>query len=376
MSDGSLFKVPLTKILKLEPHLGGDRLEIATVYGFQVVVQKGRYSVDSVVIYVPIDSILPQELEDKIFSKDSKITLNKHRVRQISIRGFASAGMLIDPEELKYIFHHCVDESLLEVDFSNELKITKYEPVRKQGTPKRLTPRNRPLENSRLHKYGGVTNLKWLPTFFDDKEVTVQLKLHGSNCRASYSRTEPNTLWKKFLKLINLLPKYEYCYGSNNVQLQERKTYTGFYNEDIYGNVLKKVDAFNKLKPGETVFGELIGEGVQANYHYGHKEHHFVLFDVKKEREDGTQEYLDPEEVEAFALERGFDFVPVLYRGIFDLEKIKQLATGPDDYYPEHKVKEGVVVKLRKGYGKFGSKHALKIINEDYLADSTNSDDH
>lgn len=381
MSEESNFKVPLTKILKIENHPGADRLDIATVYGFHVIVGKGQYKVGDEIIYCPIDSILPQWLEEKLFPSDSKIKLNKGRIRQIKIRGLVSQGLLINIDSVAdYLGMDKVRrlgtyES--DQDLSGDLGITKYEPAKpKDSNPKGKTPRNRPLENSRFHKYGGVTNLKWMPTFFDNKQVIVQLKLHGSNCRASYIKTEANTLWKKILKLVKLLPKYEYCYGSNNVQLQERKTYTGFYDTNIYGKVLQKVDAFSKLKPGETIFGELIGEGVQANYHYGHKEHHFVLFDVKKEREDGSQEYLDPEEVEAYAKERGFDFVPILYRGIYDADLIKKLSTGKDEYYPDHKVKEGVVVKLRNGYGEFGQKHALKVINEDYLADQTNTDEH
>ena len=310
-NDGSLFKVPLTKILAITPHNNAERLEVATVYGFQVIVGKGQYQVGDRVIYAPIDSILPPELEKILFPVGSKITLNKGRIRQIKIRGLASQGMLISTTILGDKLNYLEDEQ----DLAGGLNITKYEPpVRKDSSPKSKNPRNKPLENSRFHKYGGITNFKWMPTYFDNKEVIIQCKLHGSNCRASYAKTEANTFWKKVLKFIRRLPAYEYCYGSNNVQLQDRKSYTGFYDNDIYGEVLKKVDAFNKLKPGETIYGELIGEGVQANYHYGHKEHHFVLFDVKVEREDGSQEYLDPEAAEAFAKERGFDFVAKFHR--------------------------------------------------------------
>ena len=62
--DGSLFKVPFTTILKVENHPNADRLEIAFVYGFQVIVQKGKYSAGNRVVYIPIDSILPQWLKD------------------------------------------------------------------------------------------------------------------------------------------------------------------------------------------------------------------------------------------------------------------------------------------------------------------------
>ena len=85
--------------------------------------------------------------------------------------------------------------------------------------------------------------------------------------------------------------------------------------------MLNKVDAFSKIKKNEIVYGELIGEGIQKNYNYGHKnEHHFVLFDVKIIYEDGTSRWLSPKEVEAYAKERGFSFVPVLYEGVYNKE--------------------------------------------------------
>jgi RNA ligase (TIGR02306 family) len=374
--DGSIYKVPFTTIVAVFPHPNAERLELATVYGFQMIVQKDKYKAGDRVIYIPIDSIIPEWLEDILFPEGSKITLNKRRVRQIRIRKCASQGMIIDPKDVES--HINTEYVALEENLATVLGITKYQPPaqRFQGFsgPKL---RNKPFENPRFHKYGGIDNIKWYPNFFNEKEVIIQEKLHGSNCRASYAKSSANTLWKKIKKLFGFLPEYEYCYGSNNVQLQERTNHSSlYYGEDVYGAVLKKVDAFSKLKPGETIYGELIGEGIQKNYDYGHEERHFVLFDVKIERPDGSQEYLDPEEAEAFAKERGFDFVPVLYRGVFNAEFAKKLATGASVYNNKQKVIEGVVIKVRKEYGNNSSKKALKLINEVYLDDSSNTDFH
>jgi len=372
--DGSVYKVPLTTIVKVEPHTNADKLELIFVYGFQCIASKGRYKVGDQVIYIPIDSTLPQWLEDKLFPPDSKIKLNKHRVRQIKIRKLASQGMIIDPDDVS----EKVNPEYLkpEQDLAEILEITKYEPPAQRTSSGMQTPRNKPKENPRFHKYGGIDNIKWYPTFFEGKEVIIQEKLHGSNCRASYSKTVPNTLWKKILKFLGRLPAYEYCHGSNNVQLQHKPGQKGYYGKDVYKEVLERVNAFGKLKPGETIYGELIGPGVQKGYDYGHTEHHFVLFDVKVDREDGTQEYLDPEQTEAFAKERGFDFVPVLYRGVFNAALAKELSMGPSVYCPKEKVREGVVIKARTEYSNASSKKALKLISEVYLDDPSNTDNH
>lgn len=373
-NDGSLFKVPLTTILSISPHPNADRLELASVYGFQVIVQKDKYRAGDKIVYIPVDSILPTWLETQLFPEGSKIKLHHNRVRQIKIRKIASQGMIVNLEDVqskvnpKYL--------KLEQDLSAILEVTKYEPQQNRNTNQVAgVKKDKPKENPLFQKYGGIDNIKWFPAFFDGKEVVIQEKLHGSNCRAAYVKSSANTFWKKVLKFIGQLPPYEHCYGSNNVQLQERKGATGYYGADVYGAVLNKVKVFDKLKPGETIYGELIGPGIQKGYDYGHTEHHFVLFDVRVETEDGTK-YLDPEAVEAYAKERGFDVVPVLYSGVFNPVLAKQLSMGPSVYCPEEKVREGVVIKARENYGENGSKKALKLISEVYLDDATNTDNH
>lgn len=371
MSD---FKVPYTTIKKITSHPNADKLEFAWVYDWPVVVQKNKYRENDPVVYIPIDSVISEDLEKLLFTPESKIKLDKRRVRQIKIRGAYSCGMLIDPKDIQSIVN--LEYATLEQNVAEILNVIKYEPPQRNNEPRASTPRNRPLENPRMHKYGGVNNIKWYPDYFDGKEVIIQEKIHGSNCRAAYVSSVANTFWKKVKKFFGLLPKYEYCYGSNNVQLQERSSYTGFYGEDFFGAVLQKVDAFSKLQPGETIYGELYGPGIQKNYAYGLKEHGFILFDVKKEKEDGSQEYLDPEQVEAYARERGFDMVPVLYRGMWNKEFAQSLSKGPSMLCPDEKVKEGIVIKARTEYGFNGDKKALKLINEEYLDNKDNTDFH
>ena len=373
----SEFRVPLTTIKEVFPHPNATALEFVKCYDFNVIVTKDKYKVGDQVIYVPIDSVLPQSLADKLFPVGSKIRLNKNRIRQIKIRGEYSQGMIIDLEDI--VIEQGIFYGMLEQDFSTVLGITKYEPG---PAPFESVPgkkRQKPKENPLFHQYNGVENIKWYPDLFaEGEEVVIQEKLHGSNCRASILPYSANTPWKKFKKWLGFAPEFEYCYGSNMVQLQERKNYKGWYGENVYGNVLKKVDAFNKIKPGETIYGELIGEGIQKNYSYGHKEHHFVLFDVKKLQQDSTQLWLTPEEVRHFAKERGFDLVPVLYSGPFKKELTAELIKQPSTYHPETKVMEGVVIKSKDNYNDErmpSNKKALKLINEKYL-DKDQSDFH
>lgn len=378
---GTTFKVPLTTIREIKPHSNAERLEIAVVYGFQVVVRKDLYKVGDQVIYCPIDAILTCVMQDIIFPPESKIKLHKSRVRQIRIRGLASQGMLISVDEMAPILGmDRVRRMDLEDDLAADLGITKYEPpavnTGTPGTPGRKVKRR---ENPLFHQYNGLDNIKWYPDKFKPDELVIfQEKIHGTNARASIMPYAANTLWKKFLKLIKFAPEYEFCYGSNTVQLQNKPGHTGFYGEDVYGKVFAAMKAEEKIQPNESVYGEIYGEGIQADYNYGIKGvHKFILFDVKIRNTEGTYRWLSPDEVRLYADSRGFDMVPEVYRGPFiSLEFAKQHSEGPSVLWPQEKVREGIVVKAFDNYDEYGNKRALKVVSEVYLDNHKNTDNH
>jgi RNA ligase (TIGR02306 family) len=327
-------------------------------------------------IYIPIDSILPKNLEDHLFPEESKVKLHKSRVRQIRLRKIASQGMLITPEEIKAVFGFAPNDE--ERDYSKELQVKKYQPPapKFQSSMGGGGRKVRALENPMFHQYNGLNNIKWFPTLFkDDEIVVIQEKIHGTNARAGKLPFVANTLWKKIKKALKLVPAFEFCYGSNRVQLQERSGYTGFYGEDVYGRVLKSTDAEAKIKDGETIFGEIYGEGIQKGYNYGLKDQRFILFDVKVLDYEGKQRWLSPDEVKAFAQERGFDMVPEVYRGPFSMALAKELTKGDSILEPSQKVREGVVVKAMHNYSDDrGNNKALKVISEAYLDNADNTD--
>lgn len=376
--SGSGYKVPYTKILDIQPHPNPAvlRLEIATVYGFQVVVGKGKFKVGDQVIYIPIDSVISPELEEKLIGPNAKIKLNKRRIRQINIQKMASQGMIVHPDEVRSLVNP--DKFTDEQDLRSILNIRKYEPPVKQiQGPTTGKSRNRRNPHPDFHKYNGLGNIKWFPLLFKEGDmVVIQEKLHGTNARASVLPFRATSLWKRVQLFLGIAPKYENCYGSNNVDISNASTYKGFYGEDVYGAVFKKIDVFSKLKLGETVFGEIVGPGIQKGYSYGLKEHQFVLFDVKVMEADGKQKWLSPKEVKSFAIERGFQLVPVVYEGPFNKEKAYSLTTGPSVFCPAEPVREGIVIKAAENYSIEGNKQAVKWVSEVYLADDTNTDDH
>lgn len=361
----SEYKVPLTTIKEIKEHDNATSLEIAVVYGFEVIVAKGQYQAGDKIIYIPPDSIITQELENKLFGEGSKIKLNKHRVRQIKIRGKYSQGLIVHPDDSGLI----IDNYNLEDDLAVELNITKYEPPAATYQTGAVRKRDKAKENPYFHKYGGIDNFKWYPDLFREGEmVSITEKIHGSNIRFGYVPYVANTLWRALLQLLRLAPKWEWVYGSNNVQLQQRSGYKGFYGEDVYGKVLEKYGAKDKVKPGEIWYGELYGHGIQGGYDYGCKpgEHKLLVFDLKLQ--NGTEsKFMNVDDFRMTARERGFEYAPELYVGPFNIDHAKSLTIGDSVLVPSQKVREGVVIKpLIEQESSIGRK-MLKLISEKYL---------
>jgi RNA ligase (TIGR02306 family) len=368
MSD---FKVPVTTIKEIYEHPNAHSLEIAKIYDFRIVIQKGKYKIGDTVIYCPIDSVLSQSLAELLFPPDSKIKLNKNRIKQIKIRGFYSQGMIIDPELVQDKLSSW--SGALEEDVSTALEITKYNPpeAQYQGSNTSVKKRDKPRENPFFHKFNGIDNFKWYPELFvKDELVSITEKIHGSNIRFGYVPYVANTLWRKIKKFFGYAPTYEWVYGSNNVQLQQRTGYKGYYGEDVYGKVLEKYDAKEKAKFGEIWYGELYGDGIQKNYNYGctNGEHKLVVFDLKLQ--DGVDaKYVSPDVFRQLALSRGFEVVPELYKGPYvDSEWAKEFTKGDSKFVLSQKVIEGIVIKPLEEKDCVIGRKMLKLISEDYLS--------
>jgi RNA ligase (TIGR02306 family) len=339
------------------PHPNADRLDLVVIAGWNCVVRKGEYKKGDLAIYIPIDSILPVELESKLFPIESKVKLTNSRIRTIKLRGAISQGLVIRPEEVGLTGVRVGD------DVRDRLGITKFEPEQasipsgmKSGAPRKKA-------NSNFNKYTDINNFKHYNNLFEPgEEVYVSEKIHGTSARYGFYPTEVNSLWKKIKRFFGMLPKFEFCYGSRNVQLQQ-KSYNGFYEENVYAKILKQEAIEDKLDWGEAIFGEIVGSSIQKGYTYGCKEgeHRFYAYDAMK---DGK--WLDYRDFVEFCDERGFTRVPELYVGPYCFEIVNELRSG-DSTIGGQKVREGVVIKPVIEKISMVGRKVLKYVSDEYL---------
>lgn len=366
----STLKVEIVNINDIEKHPNADALELAHIKGWICVVKKGVFKKGDKCLYIPIDSVLPDELEQKLFGKDSKIKLNNGRIKTIKLRGAISQGLIVDLKELG------MEKRKVGDDVTKELGIVKYEPPKERspGCSYGKVKRNHQT-NPNFYKYTDIENYKNYPNVFQEgEEVFISEKIHGSNWRAGYVEAVADTFWKKIKRFFNKLPKYEFVYGSHNVQLQNKsKNRKGFYDTNIYYEIVEKYDIKKKIAPCQVLYGEVYGGGIQANYDYGCApgEHKLVIFDVQI-----NGKYLNALEAKAFCEDRALPFVPVLYQGPFNLSKVVELTKGNSVLCPTQKIREGIVVKPLIEQACHMGRKILKYVSDEYLLLKNNTDFH
>jgi RNA ligase (TIGR02306 family) len=77
----------IQRIISLEPITGADKIEKATVLGWELVVKKGEFKVGELCIYCEVDSVLPDKKEFE-FLRDRKF-----RIKTIKLKGQVSQGI-------------------------------------------------------------------------------------------------------------------------------------------------------------------------------------------------------------------------------------------------------------------------------------------
>src|SRR5574337_1362944 len=223
------------KVVKIEvkPHLNADKLEVGFIggdYGYNVVIGKDQFKTGDLVIYIPEDSVIPQNIQEHL-ATTQKIQI-KERIRTAKIRGQISEGLCLTPSQW------LPPEMIVEgKDVREYLKIEKYEPPPPsfQGIP-RSKGVNHNYQNENFKKYTSIDNFKkYSRVLQDGEDVVITKKFHGSNHRAGIvSRPRGSiTLLEKVKNFFGLkVDMVEYLVGSHNTIRQRARKAEQV--EDVY----------------------------------------------------------------------------------------------------------------------------------------------
>lgn len=353
--------VEVCEIKNIQPHPNADRLDIATVKGWNCIVGRDNYKIGDLCVFFPPDSVLPEKL---INDYELEFLKKGGRVGTLKLRGFVSQGLILPVTCVPSYILTGVGDNVADV-----LGVTKYEVV-ERVTSKHGNITSRKVQNPHFTKYTDIENIKNFDNVFEDGElVVITEKIHGSNIRFGWLPIEINfkngdwigilrSLWKKYI----LRETHEFVYGSHNVQLQWNNQ-KNFYDKNIYAEVLKKVDTV--LLPQDFIFyGEIYGKGVQE-LEYEQDSLALVIFDIK---DIINNAYMGWEVVCTICDMHKLETVPILYLGEFS-QKILDKETNGNSLLAPRQIREGCVVKslFEENHPKIGRK-ILKSISPEYLA--------
>ena len=238
----------IRKIIDLTPIEGADKIELATIDGWKVVVAKDvNHKVGDLIVYCEVDSFLPIREEFEFLRKTSFKKMGDQegfRLRTIRLKNQISQGLIVPLDVL--LKHGVSSDDVFEgLDVTGMLDIIKYEPP----VPAELSGKVKGLFPSFIRK--------------TDEERVQNLSSEYEKYRAK------NKLGGKFYVTEKLdgssatfyVKDEVFSVCSRNLELLETEGNT-------FWKVARELDLENKLRTlgfNVCLQGELIGEGVQGN---------------------------------------------------------------------------------------------------------------
>lgn len=364
----------IEQIVSLEPIENSDFLEKATVLGWHVVVKKNEFKVGDKVIYIEVDSVLPEKEEFEFMAK------YKYRVKTIKLRGQISQGMILPI----YTIYDKVSMHSLMIgdDVTNMIGITKH--LSKSERDELIdNDRKIALEKSRLKKF--MYRFNWYRRLFMPRKQVVGFPYWVSKTDEERIQNIPKVLdeFKDELVYVTekvdyqsatftgkLLPntfpiigkylpkKFKFIVASRNLMNNDKSS--------LYWQIATKYNLEKILKenPTLTIQGEQGNSKVQGNK-YGISEPKIWIFNIYDHEKNYHYSYMQMLE---FCMKYGLTTVP--YIGLF---KLKDIATTIDEMINYSKGKsiinqkinrEGVVIRCIKDGRKLLS---FKVINPEFL---------
>ena len=321
--------VPVQRIERIEPHPNADKLELAIVGGWQCVVAKGRYSGGDLITYIPPDSIIPQELSDRLGVTKY---LSKGRVRATKLRGEPSFGLVMDPAGNE-------GDNVAAL-----LGIEKYQPPMKfnAGEPEPQDPM--------FVEYTDIENLRHFPTAFaDGEDVVATEKIHGTNCRIALIR-EPDGTFRKLAGSRTLQRKFA-----------ENSTYWFAWTAPGVEALMQSLSSAPDVMM-VVLFGEVYGK-VQAMRYGLPNGLAFRAFDIMV-----NGHFLDYLPFRDACEAHGVAVAPPIFAGSYSLEFIKEASKGHSLIPGADHIREGVVVRpLKERRDPKIGRLILKYVSDDYL---------
>ncbi len=406
----------IQRVLELTPIEGADRIELATVLGWQVVVKKGDFKVNDLAVFFEIDSVLP---DDKRFSWLWQPN-NTLRVGEEVICPWFGNWTVADLPHVCAVFidrhgreHSNVPVVRLVSDTEQSylallsevalkpvprpanfrIRTKKLKKTLSQGL---LMPVEAALPNEALVVNAGTVeayvgyvkhstqNLWALYEGAGVAEILGVTKYEPSESRVSgmwrRASTFPTHLVSKtyeervqsapgvLKELDGMSATYVYDPGADTVIAASRNYSVEASDENVWGRMGIKYGLFEALKGRNlAIQGEICGPAIQGNK-LGLAEPDLFVFNAV---DTVTRQPLLQEDLDELCISLGLKMVPILYSGeSFSHTKEDLLAMAEGKYPGTKNQREGLVIRPSEELVKskaVGGRLSFKVISNKFL---------
>lgn len=385
----------VVKIDGISPIAGADRVELAHVGGWRIMVKKGQFQVGDYAIYFEIDSKVPEK-EPFMFleSKHFKVKTQKYFKGTVISQGLLMAldDFILNSEvpswvqSLKFqiskgadIEHEGVTEVIgvtYAVEEDNKRKAASVDKYKKMAQ-RRPSIFKKPWAKWMMRREWGrkimfalfgkkkdkkngwpswvsktdeerVQNMTWI--LEDKSEWIATEKIDGTSTTATYRRTgrKKHEFYICSRNVVFDKPD-KGCYYETNVYTEMAEKY---HFEDVLAALVEKYDL-----EWATLQGETYGAGIQKR-EYGLKEHDFVGFNLIF----SDRGRLNSVEAKEILTEYGIPWVPIVDEHFVLPDTVEELlAIATDKSVIDGGMREGLVFRSQDGARSF------KAVSNEFL---------
>lgn len=308
-------------IRNIEPIKNAEKIELAHVLGWQVVIKKNEFQIGDKCIYFEIDAVLPKTEWSEFMAP------RNYRVKTIKLRKTLSQGLIM-PLDILTLPPEIYKEGY---DVTEALNVKKHEVEFFQrgltiGSFPSFIPKT---DETRIQAY---------------PELLDQIK--GIRCYSTVKLDGTSATFARF--------NGEFIACSRNCRLS-------LDNDSPYSKIAHLYNLENQLPEGIAIQGEICGGKIQKN-RLELNNHDFYVFNVFNLIKGHYYFFHD---MMNFCKIFDLKTVPILNSDIFieqSLEELLELAKGK--YEGTNNDREGIVIRSMET---IPTRYSFKVVNNDYL---------
>ena len=273
----------VVKVTELRKHSNADRLQVATFFGNDTIVDLS-VQVGDIGVYFPVDLQLSEEYCAKnnlVRKKDENgnniggfLDPDTRNIKAIKLRGEKSDGLYMPIHSFDYCYENGTGLAVNMVNIGDQVTILNGYEICKKYIPKRQhrtggyssgnhTRKNKVPYSPLFAEHVDTEQLAYNHgAFKPGDEVEITLKMHGTSQRTGYLpvlQPVKKTFWQKlFKKEPEPVYAYDYVSGTRRVVMEDFEGNNSFYGSNEFREQHHNTFV-GKLNKGETVYYEVVG---------------------------------------------------------------------------------------------------------------------